>query len=332
MVVLRLDSLALSRSRFALSPFAETLAAVVQLARPHTEPWAAAWWERHRPAFLARLAADGYARGLVELVAATKYLPDHLTLPPGGGMGTTLESELAAVARVPDEVAEAGLRTSQAHAWAGRRPDRLTGRGHGARAAALFREVWDAHLAADWPARRAALQRDVTHRAGLLAAHGWPRALHLMNRTSGWVGTDAIRFSDRPGPDRRVGPDGMLFVPVTAQRSSWLCEAPGRPFAMVYPARGTGEGGSGGGRAGDGRALARLLGGGRAQILRNLETPATTSELALLLAQSVGTVGGHLAILRDSGLVGRTRVGRRVLYHRTELGDRLAEGPGPGVG
>ncbi|MGW4804281.1 ArsR/SmtB family transcription factor [Kitasatospora sp. NPDC004272] len=330
-VVLRLDSLALSRSRFALSPFAETLAAVVQLARPHADPWAAPWWERHRPAFLARLAGDGYARGLVELVAATKYLPDHLTLPPGGGMDTTLESELAEVARVPDEVAVAGLRAAQERAWAGQRLDWLTGRDHGARAAELFRAVWDAHLAADWPARRAALRRDVTHRAGLLAAHGWPRALHLMNRTSAWVGADAIRFSDRPGRDRVVGPDGMLFVPVTAQRSSWLCEAPGRPFAMVYPARGTGEGGADGGhRAGDGRALARLLGGGRAQILRNLDTPATTSELALQLAQSVGTVGGHLAILRDTGLVDRTRLGRRVLYHRTPLGDRLVAGPGAG--
>ncbi|WP_033220629.1 ArsR/SmtB family transcription factor [Kitasatospora phosalacinea] len=328
MVVLRLDSLALSRSRFALSPFAETLAAIVQLARPYTEPWAAAWREEHRPAFLARLAEDGYARGLVELIAATAYLPDHLTLPPGGGMETELESELAEVAGVPDEVAVAGLRVAQAHARAGQRLDWLTGRGHGARAAELFRAVWDAHLAADWPARRAALRRDVTHRAGLLAAHGWPRALHLMSRTSAWVGADAIRFSDRPGRDRLVGPDGMLFVPVTAQRSSWLCEAPGRPFAMVYPARGTGEGGAGARPAGDGRALARLLGGGRAQILRNLETPATTSELALLLAQSVGTVGGHLAILRDTGLVERTRVGRRVLYHRTPLGDRLVAGPG----
>ncbi|WP_030460194.1 helix-turn-helix transcriptional regulator [Kitasatospora sp. NRRL B-11411] len=327
MVVLRLDSLALSRSRFALSPFAETLAAIVQLARPYSEPWAVPWRERHRPAFLARLAEDGYARGLVELISATKYLPGHLTLPPGGGMETALEAELAEVARVPDEVAVAGLRTAQEHAWAGQRLDWLGGRGHGARAAALFREVWDAHLAADWPARRAGLQRDVTYRAGLLAAHGWPRALHLMNRTSAWVGTDAIRFSDRPGPDRLVGSDGLLFVPVTAQRSSWLCEAPGRPFAMVYAARGSG-GGTGGN--GDGRALARLLGGGRAQILGQLETPATTSELALLLGQSVGTVGGHLAILRDTGLVDRTRVGRRVLYHRTELGDRLAAGPGTG--
>ncbi|MFJ4681378.1 ArsR/SmtB family transcription factor [Kitasatospora sp. NPDC088783] len=326
--MLRLDALALSRSRFALSPFAETLAAIVQLARPYGEPWAGPWRERHRAAFLARLAGDGYARGLVELIAATKYLPDHLTLPPGGGMETTLESELAEVARVPDEVAVAGLRTAQEHAWAGQRPAWLTGRGHGARAAELFRAVWDAHLAADWPARRAALQRDVTHRAGLLAAHGWPRALRQMNRTSGWVGVDAIRFSDRPGPDRVVGPDGMLFVPVTAQRSSWLCEAPDRPFALVYAARGSGAGtGPGSGAGEDGRALARLLGGGRAQILRQLETPATTSELALLLDQSVGTVGGHLAILRDTGLVDRTRVGRRVLYHRTELGDRLAQGP-----
>ncbi|MGW4379042.1 ArsR/SmtB family transcription factor [Kitasatospora sp. NPDC004531] len=325
MVLLRLDSRALSRSRFALSPFAETLATIVQLARPAGESWHPEWHARHRVEFHARLRADSYARGLVALVSATKYLPDHLTLPPGGGMETTLESELAEVARVPDEAVGESLRLSLAHCWEGdRHLDWLTGRGHGARAAALFRAVWDTHLAAEWPARRAVLQRDVTHRAGLLAAHGWPRALHLMSRRSAWVGADAIRFSDRPGPDHRIGPDGMLFVPVSAHRSSWLCQAPGRPHALVYPARGTGV--PGGAVGGDDRALARLIGAGRTVILRHLDVPATTSELAALMGQSVGTVGGHLAVLRDTGLVDRTRLGRRVLYHRTPLGDRLAGG------
>ncbi|MFD8597271.1 ArsR/SmtB family transcription factor [Kitasatospora sp. NPDC059646] len=321
--MLRLDSLALSRSRFALSPFAETLAAIVQLARPAAESWHPEWHARHRTEFHARLRADPYARGLVALISATKWLPDHLVVPPGGGMDTTLESELADVARVPDEVVAEGLRMSLAHSWEDRHLDWFTGRDHGARAAELFREVWDTHLAADWPARRAALQRDVTHRAGLLAAHGWPRALHLMNRRSAWVGSDAIRFSDRPGPDRTVGADGMLFVPVSARGSSWLCQAPGRPYALVYPARGTGVPGA---APGGDRALARLIGTGRAVILRHLDTPATTSELAALLDQSVGTVGGHLAVLREAGLLDRTRLGRRVLYHRTPLGDHLADG------
>ncbi|MFF0298246.1 ArsR/SmtB family transcription factor [Kitasatospora sp. NPDC004614] len=328
MVMLRLDSLALSRSRFALSPFAETLAAIVQLARPAADSWHPEWHARHRVEFHARLRADPYARGLVGLISATKWLPEHLVVPPGGGMETTLESELAEAARVPDEAVRESLRLSLAHSWeSDRHLDWLAGRQHGARVAELFRAVWDTHLAAEWPARRAVLQRDVTHRAGLLAAHGWPRALHLMSRRTAWVGADAIRFSDRPGPDQVVGPDGMLFVPVSSRSSSWLCHAPGRPHALVYPARGTGVPGPP--AAGD-QALARLVGAGRAAILRHLDIPATTSELATLMGQSVGTVGGHLAVLRDTALVDRTRLGRRVLYHRTPLGDHLADGQ-PGL-
>jgi DNA-binding transcriptional ArsR family regulator len=168
------------------------------------------------------------------------------------------------------------------------------------------------------------LERDVTYRAGLLAAYGWPRALHRMNRRSAWVGADAIRFSDRPGPDRVVGPEGMLFVPVSRHRGTWLCEAPGRPYALVYPARGAGC--EGPNLARSGHPVAALIGRGRAAILHELERPATSSELAVLLGQSLGTVGGHLAVLREADLVVGTRVGRRVVYRRTDLGDLLADG------
>jgi helix-turn-helix protein len=324
MVLLRLDSMALSRSRFALSPLAETLGSMIVLSRPCTDPWLSAWHSRHRTVFSARLNADPFARGLVRLIGSTKYLPDHLTLPPMGGMGTTLESELAEVVSMPDETVRHGLEQAVAHSWEDQDLTWLSGHNWSARTAELFRGVWRDHLAADWSRRRALLERDVTYRAGLLAAYGWPRALQQMSRRSAWVGTDAIRFSDRPGPDRIVGADGMLFVPVTKQRGSWLCEGPSGPYALVYPARGTGE------TVGPGRpahALARLLGPGRATILRELERPATSSELAAQLGQSLGTIGGHLAVLREADLVVGARVGRRVVYRRTDLGDHLAGAP-----
>lgn len=321
MVLLRLDSMALSRSRFALSPLAETLGSMIVLSRPCTAPWLSAWHGRHQAAFRARLDTDPFARGLVMLCGSTKYLPDHVTLPPRGGMGTTLDSELADVLAVPDELVRVGLEQAVAHSWEDHDLRWLSGRDWAARTAELFRDFWRAHLAADWPRRRSLLERDVTYRAGLLAAYGWPRALEQMGRRSAWVGADAIRFSDTPGPDRIVGVDGMLFVPVTKQRGSWLCEWPSHPYALVYPARGTGA------TAGPARpvhALARLLGPGRATILRELERPATSSELAAQLGQSLGTIGGHLAVLREAGVVAGTRVGRRVVYRRTELGEQLA--------
>lgn len=329
MVLLRLDSLALSRSRFALSPFAQAMASMMLLCRPCVHPWLADWHGRHHTAFRARLDADPFARGLVMLVSSTKYLPDHVTLPPRGGMGTTLDSELAEVAKVPDDQVRASMERTLAHSWEDHDLSWLTGHTWAARTAAFVREVWAEQLAADWPRQRMVLERDVTYRAGLLAAYGWPSALDQMSRRSAWVGVDAIRFSDRAGPDRVVGPDGMLFVPIVKPSSSWLCEAPDAPYALVYPARGSGAAVEADPTPASGRAvgaLTRLIGAGRAAILRELERPATSSELAAQLDQSLGTIGGHLAVLREAELVVGTRVGRRVVYRRTELGDLLAEG------
>lgn len=264
MTVLRLSAQALARSRFALSPLAETLGAGRVLTDPCTDPWVLAWHAEHAPVFRAALDAEPFDRGFVDLVLAGKWLPHLVVHPPGGGMSMTIASELRTVAATPDDAVLADLRdtmrrtrTDDDLAW-------LDGHGWGPRVAGLLQRVWTRHVQPDWPRRRALLERDVTHRAGLLAAHGWPRALERMSRRSAWVGTDAIRFSDQPGPDRVVGPDGMLFVPVSTATGTWLCEGPGQPCALVYPARGAAAPEP---RVEDG-ALDRLIGGGRARLLR----------------------------------------------------------------
>nr|WP_242330761.1 helix-turn-helix domain-containing protein [Streptomyces formicae] len=43
------------------------------------------------------------------------------------------------------------------------------------------------------------------------------------------------------------------------------------------------------------------------------------------LGLSLGTVGSHLAVLRDAGLVTRTRAGRAVRYEHAPLGAALAD-------
>ncbi|WP_243718924.1 winged helix-turn-helix domain-containing protein [Actinomadura sp. KC06] len=70
-------------------------------------------------------------------------------------------------------------------------------------------------------------------------------------------------------------------------------------------------------------ALARLLGRTRADLLRLLAEPATTTWLSARLRMSLGGIGDHLAVLYASGLVTRQRSGRSVLYRRTAVGDML---------
>jgi hypothetical protein len=86
-VLLRLSATALSRSRFALSPLAETLGSLIVLGKHGTvDPWLASWHARHHTGFLASFEADPFARGLVRLLSATKWLPRLVAIPPSGGM------------------------------------------------------------------------------------------------------------------------------------------------------------------------------------------------------------------------------------------------------
>ena len=52
--------------------------------------------------------------------------------------------------------------------------------------------------------------------------------------------------------------------------------------------------------------------------------PKSTTQLVALTGQTLGSVGGHLRVLLDAGLVRRRRSGRSVLYYRTDLGEILA--------
>jgi DNA-binding transcriptional ArsR family regulator len=72
--------------------------------------------------------------------------------------------------------------------------------------------------------------------------------------------------------------------------------------------------------------LAGLLGPTRAAVLTLLAAPYSTGEVAARLGLAAGTASHHLTTLRDAGLVSAERAGRRLLYQRTELGDRLTAG------
>lgn len=320
MTLLKLSPLALSRSRFALSPLAETVGAIISLRRARPDPWMSAWYATHQASFDRRLKRDPFLRGLADLLSQTKWLPDVVALPPSGGMSTSLSAELEPVGAMTDAEIRAAFEVSLQHSWVEQDLRWTDGADLGHSLASAVRTVWSRHVAPDWPRRREALEREVMFRAGLLAAYGWPKALEGMSRRSQWIGADSIQFSNRPGADRHVGDEGLQFVPVTLQGGTWLCESKTAGYALVYPAR----------RAAvefpaDGRvALERLIGRGRAELLSRLSRPGTASELAEELELSLGTVGRHLRILRDAGLIVGLRDGHKVVYRVTVRGAELA--------
>ena len=81
------------------------------------------------------------------------------------------------------------------------------------------------------------------------------------------------------------------------------------------------------GRPGAGSAGCR---GGRgvAGLLRRLDQPLGTTQLAASCGLPVGAVGNHLRVLLDAGVVARRRSGRHVLYWRATLGEALIAADG----
>ncbi|MFE2110784.1 ArsR family transcriptional regulator [Kitasatospora sp. NPDC059463] len=331
----RLDADTLAGSRFALSPLAETVAALKTLhhgggAHPGERRWLGAALPRYRE----RLAADPVTAALVRAALGPRWNATFLTPTPGAEQhradGALFARELAEVRATPPAVARADLAETL-----GTAPPPLLERDDLAgRAADLLAWVWAETVEPTWARRRRVIEADVLARTARLGAGGWADALSGLRPGMRWLGGDRLGIGLRDAGPQPMDLTGvhLLFVPVTPQQS-WLCwdvppvdgrrrAAPGRRYAVVYPCSGV--------LAEEDRppvpqALAALLGPGRAELLALLEAPKTTSQLVALTRLPLGSVGRHLRILRESGLALRRRAGRSVLYHRTPAGQVLLE-------
>ncbi len=101
----------------------------------------------------------------------------------------------------------------------------------------------------------------------------------------------------------------------------WARTDPPWDPALVYPPTGIGDIWEP--ALADDEALESLIGRRRARILRELDRPAATLDLAGRMRVSAGGISDHLSVLRRAGLVARRREGRRVVYARTLAGDAL---------
>lgn len=320
MTFLKLSHNALANCRFAISPLAETVGVLITLQRRCSDPALARWHAGHQNAYRQWLGTQPIAAALLPLIASTKRFPDLIALPPRDGMNTSLNDELAEIATYTDNEAQAGIRAAAAASWKTHDLDWLNQANLAKQTAEVVHQGWQRFVAPDWPRRRAVLERDVMYRAGLLAAYGWKHTVETMKHRPVWVGDNAIRFSDQHLPDRIID-EGLIFVPRTTTGGWWVCEKTPR-YALVYCAYGphaeptTND-------AANTDALATLLGAGRARIVRELQHPTTSTQLARVLELSLGTISNHLAVLRNAGTITRSRVGRNVTYRLTQRGHQL---------
>lgn len=185
--------------------------------------------------------------------------------------------------------------------------------------------AWEILIKDDWPRFSAILEQDVLWRASRLATIGWAGAVEDIGPGFRWcTGPDGdhLAIYDQGTGRYHLDGDGLVFVPSIFAPVALQLE-PSRPRAVVFPARGVGLLDESSTVASGG--LERLIGTARATLLRALEVPSTPTQLVARLAMSLGGVGDHLAVLRSAGLVSRARAGRRVIYRRSPVGDRLVE-------
>jgi DNA-binding transcriptional ArsR family regulator len=154
---------------------------------------------------------------------------------------------------------------------------------------------------------------------------GWAAVLDALRpgRTR-WLGENRLQINLHENPPREISGAELLLMPVTP-KSGWVSwEEPDR-YAIVYSCSGA---------LADRAAravpasLGALLGPARAGVLTLLGSPMSTSQLTAVTGQALGSVGRHLRVLLDAGLVERRRAGRSVLYSRTAAGEVVVKAAG----
>ena len=313
------DTDTLAGSRFAISALAETVGALSLLAGRQPQPWERDWLRAHRPAYRARLAADPVDAALVGALLSPRWVCDFIAVPPARG-DRTFHDELRRVRETPLADARADLR----EAIGGPLPRQLRRHDLVERTGDLLEWVWTQTVRPDWPRRHRLLEADIVARTHQVAARGWADALAGMRPGLRWLGDGRLQINAFDYPPRDLTGAELLFVPASV-RGGWVAWDEPTRYAVVYPCAGTLADPAESAVA-PSDAVARLLGAARARVLAALAAPMSTTQLVAFTGYGLGSVGGHLKVLHDAGLVSRRRAGRSVLYYRTPLGEQLLAG------
>jgi DNA-binding transcriptional ArsR family regulator len=310
----------LARTRFAISPMFELVGALRMLRDPGRTPIHLPWIRTALPI--------AYELGLepwLALMPSRGYIPDFLSPPPTTPLAT-FEQELELVRSTPVKQIRLELEivARRSGSSAAIEAMRAHPRREVNRLCEAFDAFWRTAVEPWWPRIRSLLGADLRHRSRRLTEGGPVRLFEDLHPAVAWAG-DRLEI-DMPWTDTvELGGQGLLLLPSALEAASPVAVAdpPWQP-TLIYPSRGLALLWEPGTQAGSG-ALARLIGGTRADLLAALESPRSTTELARALGVSPGGVSQHLAVLRQNGLVEGERHGRSVLYLRTPAADSLAQ-------
>ncbi|MBT2441103.1 helix-turn-helix transcriptional regulator [Streptomyces sp. ISL-36] len=315
----------LAQTRFAVSPMWEVVTSF-RLLRDDTEPPPHRRWAAQVRPRLAQAGLDG--GWLAALIPARGYLADFLNPTPATPF-PTLAAELDAIRRTPpaqvrDDLAMLGAEHPTDH-----RPSPRLRLLHEAPEAALekvaaeIESYWELALAPYWARIRRLLEADVFHRARMVAEHGSARVLGELHETVRWDDGTLRLVRRHCALTRDETGSGLLLIPSVFAwpRVMTRAVAPDPP-QLAYPARGIGNLWEP--RAATATdAVAAVLGRSRTLLLSELDSPASTTQLARHSGLSTAGTSQHLTALRDAGLVTAHRSGRSVLYARTAVADAL---------
>lgn len=310
----------LIRTRLTYSPLWEAVCSSLALAHPERRPPHLPWIVQ-----MMRSAKRIDLRPLWALVAPYPIVFGFLA-PPPGAPGESFRDEIERLrATSPDEVqAEVGLfyeGMSEAPPTFVR-PYLQTPKRSLDMLATTLGVYWNEVLAPHWTALRGVLEAEVLRSGRTLAARGVDALFGNLHPDVAWDGS-------RVTIDRPIGltirPEGRGIV-VVANTFAWpvpLCgsTADGRAL-LVYGPSGLARLWPGGPEDPE-EGLDVLLGSARAAVLRMLQVPKATTDIASMLRMGTSTVSYHLAQLRRAGLVEAHRDGRRVYYRRSRIGENF---------
>ncbi|NKZ04244.1 ArsR/SmtB family transcription factor [Actinomadura latina] len=309
----------LLRTRLAIAPLMELLGAFYVLRRPERSLVHQRWVDWAAP------RVGGLDLSLLDVAApfGGSYWPVFIS-PPPREPHPVIDAELARVRTTrPEQVAAEIVQ---------RYPGGVPAAGRALvddPAAALdalvdqMRAFWEAALEPRWTTICALLEAEVASRARSLVALGSRAAFTDLHPTVTWdAGILSVHPTWKDTADLTLAGRGLLLIPSAfTWPEVWPRTDPPWDPALVYPASGIGNLWQSAGS--DDEALATLIGRRRAQILRELDRPAATLQLARRLGVGPSGVSDHLSVLRRTGLVTRRREGRLVIYTRTAQGDAL---------